>query len=89
MSAGDVTLPDRLDEQAQDCLELGLKAAAQLNIDASNRICELEQEVLRLRSKIVIHRGERTSTVGGIHNCDRRLWEVLGDLPLNEIKGDM
>lgn len=92
----DVTLVHRLDEHAHDYDESSIFDTASLLMEAAERISELEEQNLRLKGRlrrltdrIVIHRGERTNWIGGVHDCDRRLWEVIADVPQSEIKGDM
>lgn len=48
----------------------------------------LVEDLRRLKGAIVIHRGERTNWVGGVHDADRRLWERIADIPQSDIRGD-
>jgi hypothetical protein len=81
---------------ARDAADIGAYWNTGLVDLAADRICELEAEVLalrtaadRLRSAVRGHRGRR-DFMGGMEQCDRDLWtEVLGDGAWGAgIKGD-
>ena len=81
--SGDTTLPDRLDAAAQE-----LPEQAGLLTEASDRICELEEELLRLRCAVAAHRNANSFN-GELRPSDGRLYDALGDLPWGKaIKGD-
>ena len=81
--SGDTTLPDRLDAAAQE-----LPEQAGLLTEACDRICELEEELLRLRCAVAAHRNANSFN-GELRPSDGRLYDALGDLPWGkDIKGD-
>lgn len=92
-----MTLPDRLDDAV-----LEDRPRADLLAEASDRIVELEEQLLKaqgdanfykarvhkLRSAIVGHRGQR-DWHGGKIQADLTLWQMVNDVPWGEpIKGD-
>lgn len=55
---------------------------------AADRICELEEELLRLRCAVAAHRNANDFN-GELRPSDGRLYDALGDLPWGKaIKGD-
>lgn len=77
-------LPDRLDQAADHAEE----PLAWLLAEASDRICDLEAQLLRLRAAIVQHRSRR-DWIGGKESCDRDLWSHIADVPWGPApKGD-
>lgn len=85
--SGTTSLPDDL-LAAQECAEVGKHFDTGLLARASDRICELEEELLRLRCAVAAHRNANSFN-GELRPSDGRLYDALGDLPWGkDIKGD-
>lgn len=85
--SGTTSLPDDL-LAAQECAEVGKHFDIGLFTLASDRICELEEELLRLRCAVAAHRNANSFN-GELRPSDGRLYHALGDLPWGKaIKGD-
>lgn len=80
------TLPDDL-LSARHAIDIGAYWNTGLIDLAAERICDLEEEVLKLRRAIVGHRGSR-DFVGGHISADVDLWGHVADMPWGVIKGD-
>ena len=81
------TLPDDL-LSAKDANDDGQYWDPTLLSLASQRICELEEQLLRLRRAVAAQRAHR-DYVGGKIASDVELWEHIADVPWGkQIKGD-
>lgn len=85
--SGWLTLPEDL-LAAQHCAEVGKHFDTGLLARASDRICELEEELLRLRCAVLLHRGTKSNWTADADEADERLWLSVADFPPGTIKGD-
>lgn len=85
--SGSTDLPDRL-LAAQECAEVGKHYDPATFTEAADRICELEEQLLRLRCAVLLHRGTKSNWTAGADEADERLWLSVADFPLSAVRGD-